>query len=210
MRGVGYVLRRLNNLRILTTGYVPERIAAPEWERLFESGSYDRLESIPERARYSLIVGQCDVLGTRSILDVGCGQGVLAKRLSRVTYDRYVGVDISQAAVDQARRALPDPRNTYLVSDADGFDTADRFDLLVFNECLYYMEDPAAVVRRYLKFLRPGGHVSISMYHTLRSSAVWKLLTMLTTVEAVQIKYEKHASWTVKLMQPTPGQDQRV
>jgi len=207
MRGIGFVLRHLNTLRILASGYVPERIGATEWERLFESGSYDRLDSIPERARYSLIVGQCDVLGVRSILDVGCGQGVLAKRLNRVTYDRYVGIDISQTAIAQARRELPDPRNTYLVSDADAFDTADRFDLLVFNECLYYMEDPASVVRRYLAFLRPGGHVSISMYHTIRSRAVWKLLTMLTTVEAVQVKYQKHATWTVKLMRPvdSPG-----
>jgi len=208
---MGLVRRHLNNLRILALGYAPERIQAPEWERLFESGSYERLESIPERARYSLIVGQCDVLGVRSILDVGCGQGVLAKRLNRVNYDRYVGVDISQTAVAQARLALPDPRNTYLVSDADSFATAERFDLIVFNECLYYMTDPAAVLRHYLQFLQPGGHVSISMYHTVRSRAVWRLLTMLDTVEAVQIKYQRHATWTVKLLRPVTGRaDQRV
>ncbi|MEI9984004.1 MAG: class I SAM-dependent methyltransferase [Aliidongia sp.] len=131
-----------------------------------------------------------------------CGQGVLAKRLNRIGYERYVGFDISQTAIDQAKRALPDPRNTYLVGDATRFETADRFDLIVFNECLYYMDDPAAVVRHYLKLLEPGGHISISMYDTLRSHTVWPLLDMLTMVEAAQIRSGEKATWTVKLMRP--------
>ncbi len=135
MRGIGLAQRYLDHLRMRFFGYVPERFRPAQWDRMFESGDYDRLNSVPERARYSLIVGHCDILDAHRILDVGCGQGVLAKRLNRIGYERYVGFDISQTAIDQAKRALPDPRNTYLVGDATRFETADRFDLIVFNEC---------------------------------------------------------------------------
>ena len=202
MRGIGFALRHLNNLRILALGYAPERFRPEQWEEAFESGSYDRLESIPERARYSLIVGHCDVLNVRSILDVGCGQGVLAKRLGRVGYERYLGYDLSETAIGQARRDLPDQRNTYVVATADRFETEARFDLIVFNECLYYMDDPAAVMRRHLRFLAPGGHVTVSMYDTLRSRSLWPVLNMLSAVEAVEIRFETTARWTVKLMRP--------
>ena len=202
MRGVGLALRYINHFRMRAFGYVPERFRPADWDRLFETGAYDRLSSGPERARYSLIVGHCEVLRLRSILDVGCGQGVLAERLKRLDYDRYAGLDISPAAIEQAQRERPDPRNTYLVADAAGFETEARFELIVFNECLYYMEDPAAVVRRYLRFLEPGGRLIVSMYDTLRSSTVWPLLDMLATEESTQIRSEGIAGWTIKLMRP--------
>jgi 2-polyprenyl-3-methyl-5-hydroxy-6-metoxy-1,4-benzoquinol methylase len=207
MRGVGFVIHHLTNLLTPLVGFVPERVGLAEWERRFRSGDYDRLASASERARYSLIAGHCDALDVRSVLDVGCGQGVLADRLKRVAYRRYVGFDLSEMAIDQARRTVPDARNTYLVSDANTFEAEERFDLLVFNECLYHFEDPAAVVGRHLKFLAPGGHVSISMYDTIRSRAVWSLLDMLAAVDAVKVSCEGHASWTVKLMAPAtaPG-----
>jgi 2-polyprenyl-3-methyl-5-hydroxy-6-metoxy-1,4-benzoquinol methylase len=202
MRGIGLAMRYFNNLRILALGYAPERIRRVQWEESFESGSYERLESIPERARYSLIVGHCDVLNVRSILDVGCGQGVLAKRLARVGYERYLGYDLSETAIDQARRNVPDPRNGFVTGEADGFETPAQFDLIVFNECLYYLDDPAAVMRRHLRFLAPGGHVTVSMHDTLRSRALWPVLSMLTAIDSVEVRFEGHASWTVKLMRP--------
>jgi 2-polyprenyl-3-methyl-5-hydroxy-6-metoxy-1,4-benzoquinol methylase len=202
MRGARRLKLYVEKLRILTTGYVPERIEPAEFDRSFGSGAYDRLEGATERARFSLIVGHRDVLDAARILDVGCGQGVLAKRLSRAPYERYVGLDISQVAIDQAQRAVPDARNCYVVSDMMTFTSEEKFDLIVFNECLYHMEDPAAAVRHCLRFLGPEGHVSISMYETMRSRAVWRLLDMLETVESTEIVQRQGPRWTVKLMRP--------
>jgi 2-polyprenyl-3-methyl-5-hydroxy-6-metoxy-1,4-benzoquinol methylase len=203
MRGIGLALRYINHFRIRAFGYVPERFRPADWDRLFETGAYDRMSSGPERARYSVIVGHCEVLRLHTILDVGCGQGVLAERLKRLDYERYVGLDISRTAIDEAQRDRPDPRNTYLTADATAFETEARFQLIVFNECLYYMEDPAAVVRHYLRFLEPGGRLIVSMYDTLRSSTVWPLLDTLAAEESTQIHSEGAASWTIKLMQPS-------
>jgi 2-polyprenyl-3-methyl-5-hydroxy-6-metoxy-1,4-benzoquinol methylase len=202
MRGLGRLKTSIERLLIVTTGYFPERVEPAEFDRRFDTGAYDRLEDPVERARFSLIVGHRDVLEATRILDIGCGQGVLAKRLRRAGYERYVGLDISEVAIEQARRDVPDPRNHYLASDVMAFTTAEKFDQIVFNECLYHMEDPAASVRHCLAFLAAGGHVSISMYDTVRSRAVWPLLDMLATIEATEIVQRGHARWTVKLMRP--------
>lgn len=205
MRGAGRLRSYFELLRILMMGYVPQRIQPAEFDRLFDAGAYDRLAGASERARFSLIVGHRDVLDAGRILDVGCGQGVLAKRLGRAGYQRYVGLDISKVAIEQARQAVPNPRNSYIVSDIMAFTTGEQFDLIVFNECLYHMEDPAAAIRHGLAFLAPGGHISISMYGTARSRAVWRLLDMLETVEATDIVQRRQARWTVKLMRPRSG-----
>jgi len=204
MRGLGRLKTSIERLRIVTTGYLPERVEPAEFNRRFDSGAYDRLEDPMERARFSLIVGHRDVLDAGSILDVGCGQGVLAKRLHRAGYERYVGLDISEVAIERASRKTPDLRNRYIAADVMDFATDEKFDLIVFNECLYHMEDPAASVRHCLAFLAAGGHVSISMYDTIRSRAVWPLLDMLETIEATEILQRRHARWTVKLMRPIP------
>jgi 2-polyprenyl-3-methyl-5-hydroxy-6-metoxy-1,4-benzoquinol methylase len=203
MRGVGFALKHFSNLRILLGNYVPEHIQQKEWNQLFESGAYERLRSAPERPRYSLILGHCELLGARNILDVGCGQGVLAARLRPVSYSRYLGVDISAVAIEQARTEVTDVRNSYVVADATNFRPDGQFDLIVFNECLNYMADPAAVVAHYLKFLDFQGHISISLYNTVRSRAIWRTLPMLTSLESVYIRVENfRATWTVKLMRP--------
>ena len=36
------------------------------------------------------------------------------------------------------------------------------YDLIVFNETLYYFDDPVACVRRYLQHLKPGGLLVVS------------------------------------------------
>lgn len=204
MRGLGFALRQLHALRVLVLGYAPQRFTPSAWDRLFQSGAYDRLDGAIERARYSLIVGHQDLIGARSILDVGCGQGVLARRLARTPYERYLGIDISQAAIDMARAGASDPRNRYLVSDMDRFDGEERFDWVIFNECLYYLDDPLGTVRHFWHWLTPGGHLSISMYDCPGARAIWKGLRSMPTVETVDLEHKGAARWTVKLLRPGP------
>jgi 2-polyprenyl-3-methyl-5-hydroxy-6-metoxy-1,4-benzoquinol methylase len=149
-----------------------------------------------------VIVGHQDRIAARTILDVGCGHGVLGERLVRTPYHRYLGIDISAAAIETARARSSDPRNTYAVSDLIAFDTPERFDWVVFNECLYYLDDPFTTVSRYARLLTPGGHLTISMYGTVGARAIWRGLRQMTTVEAVVLESENAAKWTIKLMRP--------
>lgn len=211
MRGVGFALKHFSNMRILIGDDVPDRVQQKEWNQLFESGAYERLRSAPDRPRYSLILGHCELVEAQNILDVGCGQGVLAARLGDMSYSRYLGVDISAVAIEQARTAVPDARNACVVADATMFQPDGVFDLIIFNECLNYMSDPAGVIRHYMKFLNFRGHISISMYDTVRSRAIWRTLSMLTSMESVYIKVENfRATWTAKLMAPIEANKYRL
>ncbi|MEV6581219.1 class I SAM-dependent methyltransferase [Streptomyces sp. NPDC051582] len=98
-----------------------------QWERnvmvsQFDSTrhAYERsMEQMPFRQHveaHSFLKAIGDVKG-RSVLDLGCGTGWYARRLSAQGAARVVGVDESQAMIACARRQLV-PRVTYVVGDA--------------------------------------------------------------------------------------------
>jgi len=81
------------------------RMTREKWEAEYVRGQWNYIKQLDELARYSVIVGYCCYFrpgGT--ILDIGCGEGILQERLSPCQYSRYVGIDICAEAI---RRALP-------------------------------------------------------------------------------------------------------
>jgi len=207
MRGLGFVSKQFRNARILAFGYDPERVSISTWEQQFSSGAWKRLESIPEMGHYSITIGLCALLSKKKILDVCCGQGILAERLKYLPYEKYIGIDISASAVREASMLRADARNQYLVADAKVFSSNEMFDMVIFHECLYYLDDPIGIIRHYIRYLEPNGHILVSMYDSIRSRAVWKLLNMeLMVDDGVQITHISGASWTVKTLVPISKQ----
>jgi SAM-dependent methyltransferase len=142
-----------------------QRTAAPgidDWNSEFESGKWDYLAELPELARYSVLVGYAmHFHPAGSILDVGCGAGVLYRRLRPYGVARYLGIDVSSCAIDKLR-GLGDQRCTFLVADAQHYLPTEKFDTIVFNEVLYYFRDPLATVQRYTGALNSGGILLLS------------------------------------------------
>ena len=87
----------------------------------------------------------------------------------------YVGVDLSTTAVDNAKRSrgkgLPGAQAVFIAADADKFTPEDyssynvpvQFDVIIFNEVLYYAEHKKMMLR-YKSFLKPHGVVIISCF----------------------------------------------
>lgn len=86
-----------------------------------------------------------------SLLDMGCGGGLLAPRLSGY---RHVGVDLSEAALAVAAEHGVEPHQGD-VSSLPFED--DSFDVVVAGEILEHVEDLEATVSEALRVLRPGG-----------------------------------------------------
>jgi 2-polyprenyl-3-methyl-5-hydroxy-6-metoxy-1,4-benzoquinol methylase len=105
------------------------------------------------RAAHGL--GYCQYLSPDTILDVGCGEGLLADKLTVLPYRQFVGVDISSTAITNAQRLLGDARTAFVAADAHDFVPETPFDIIIFNQCLYYMPDPVGMIRRYAAFLKP-------------------------------------------------------
>ena len=150
-----------------------------EWDRMFSEGRWDYLDSIGEAARYALIAGYIHRRpSVNDVLDVGCGAGILIRYLDRSRI-RYRGIDLSQAAIDQARERFPHDR--FDAIDLASYEPAsgELFDAIVFNEVLPHIDDPLGSFSRYCNYLRPHGIVIISTFQNPNPSSNAAMFTAL-------------------------------
>ena len=156
------------------------------WTREWQSGHWEYLEGIDQAARYSVLAGYAELVDHRSILDLGCGAGVLRQRVGHLDFERFVGVDPVAEAIEQAR-PLADERTEFRVGDAFLSDLG-QFDIVVSNEVLYTLPDPARELDRMRELIRPGGHLLTSNLRHPGDVGLYRLLDQrLRQVDAVDL-----------------------
>jgi 2-polyprenyl-3-methyl-5-hydroxy-6-metoxy-1,4-benzoquinol methylase len=186
------------------TAWVPKRryaIPRDVWEAEYSAGKWDYLRQIGELPRYSIIVGYCRHFKPQgAVLDVGCGQGLLAP-LIRESCSRYLGVDLSSEAV-QYPVTLEDAKTQFRQGDASTFVPDGKFDVIVFNEMLYYLEQPLETVRRYAPFLSDGGIFITSNVVSRRSFAARRALAAAYSPLAwVRVESRDDIAWQVQVIE---------
>jgi ubiquinone/menaquinone biosynthesis C-methylase UbiE len=101
------------------------------------------------------------------VLEVGCGLGTDGAQFAKAGAI-YTGIDLTEAAVDLARRRfelfqLP---GTFRVADAERLDFPDNtFDIVYSHGVLHHTPDTAAAVHEVHRVLRPGGKAVVMLYH---------------------------------------------
>lgn len=109
-----------------------------------------------------------DVRGAH-VLELGCGDGALARRLAQAGAREVVAVDASQRMLALAE---PHARVRYLRA---GIETLDRpaasADLVVSSLALHYVRDYAGLIARITGWLRPGGRLVFSVEHPICTAA---------------------------------------
>src|SRR6185369_17126525 len=139
-----------------------------------------------------------------SVLDVGSGEGLLADHLRPLGYSRFLGVDLSEAAIAQAA-SRRDATTDFAAADAEAYMPPGRWDAIVFNECVYYFNDPVGSVRRYEAFLAEGGVLIVSTFRSRRADVIVKrLLERCRLLEETAISNRK-GTWVVRVLAPTPS-----
>jgi SAM-dependent methyltransferase len=97
------------------------------------------------------------------ILDIGCGGGQLGRVLKEKSELREVwGVDVHPGACHEAEKWL----DHVVHADACQWEPpVDKgyFDLLVLGDVLEHLLDPKAALERYLPWLKPSGHIVLSV-----------------------------------------------
>jgi 2-polyprenyl-3-methyl-5-hydroxy-6-metoxy-1,4-benzoquinol methylase len=157
----------------------PERWSTEQWTDAYGSGQLEYYGTLDELARYSLLVGYVGFFFPSGperteprVLDVGCGTGLLRTRLEGIGVGDYVGVDLSPPAVEVAeRRRLP--RSRFLVGDVAALDLG-RFDVVVLNEMLYYVEEVDGLLTRLGELLEPSGLLLVSMWRHPGDRSLWR------------------------------------
>ena len=102
-----------------------------------------------------------------SVLEVGCGLGTDGAQFAKAGA-KYTGIDLTDAAVDLAKRRfeLFNLPGTFRVADAERLLFANNsFDIVYSHGVLHHTPDTAAAVREIHRVLRPGGKAVIMLYH---------------------------------------------
>ena len=135
-------------------GYWNER-----WDRQRLPNSYQR-----RRGDTVLMILKSLRLTNPRILDFGCGTGWFTEELSHL--GRATGIDLSETAIAVAQAAYP---NVAFVA-GNIYDTtfpAGHFDVVVSQEVVAHVEDPAAYLDRIARMLQPGGYLIITTANRL-------------------------------------------
>jgi len=130
-----------------------------EYERLVRQGAYFR----PMTQRFFHEAG---IQTGMRVLDLGSGAGDVALLLSEMVgpEGQVIGVELDPGVIDFARqRVLECGANniTFVASDVEHYLPEGTFDAVVGRLILMYQSDPAAVLGKYVKHLRPGGIVAM-------------------------------------------------
>lgn len=183
----------------------PTGIDRTTWDRQYAAGEWAFLDGLAEMPRYGVVAGYCRTVSpSASVLDLGCGTGVLRAWLGGDGDRRYLGIDVSEVAVRKAREAASGSAR-FEAADVATFqpDAGERFDVVVLNEVLYYVADPGALVRRCSGFLAPGGMIVLSMFRSSEALATWRQCSgLLHVVDGIRLRRDRGPEWHVRFCRP--------
>lgn len=153
-------------------------LAAGEWDRMMSETNFatylgDTLEIDMRNDAVSSLL-KYNAPSDPSVMDIGCAGGTLALN----GYRKYLGIDISQFAIDRAKqdaRLIGIAGTSFLVGDIRLIQNDERWDAIVLSELLYYLPvgEAIAQVSRCASWLSKNGVLCISMKDKPKSHAIF-------------------------------------
>jgi 2-polyprenyl-6-hydroxyphenyl methylase/3-demethylubiquinone-9 3-methyltransferase len=115
--------------------------------------------------RLNWIDGMAALAG-KTVLDVGCGGGILSDSMAR-RGAQVTGIDLSTKALRVAQlhaleAGTPNVSNREISAEALAADMPGQFDVVTCMEMLEHVPDPSSVVRACATLVKPGGWVFFS------------------------------------------------
>jgi len=177
------------------------------WNYQYDKGLWDGLENINELARFSVLAGYVQFLKPHqpAILEVGCGEGILAQRIGQQHYSLYLGTDVADAAIEQATQRFGDDKTHFEAIDMNDFRTDKQFDIIIFNEAIYYLKPMVEkLLIQYVPMLKPNGLLIISMNtgpHADSDTKWDQVERAFALIDSSFVETAKNG-WKVKVLRP--------
>lgn len=175
-----------------------------QWDKEFSSDKWSYLNfNSTEKARHAIIGMYCRHFFSKGrILDVGCGEGTLIDFLNTSQRKKYLGIDLSKVAINIAKKKR---RAKFLCIDASSFSSKEKFDVIIFNEMLYYVNDKV-ILRKYSRYLRNNGVFIIFLYRTKKFNygieCLKRIRKFYIPIESIEIKgrvNKRHITWQIEV-----------
>ncbi len=107
------------------------------------------------------------------VLDLGCGYGWHCKYAADKGAASVLGIDLSSRMIQEAMHRNTDPVIQYLVCGINDYDyPKEKFDLVVSNLVLHYIEDLNAVYKNIYNTLKHGGTFLFNIEHPVFTSGI--------------------------------------
>ncbi len=158
-----------------------------------------------------------------TILDLGCGSGNTANELANSAYTSYMGIDISEAALEKARRRSlengRESKNRFGCSDFLAYEPECKFDVVLFRESMYHvpLSKVTALLEKYSKYLNEDGVFIVRLFAASRetSKSKYRPTAMLQIMEknfdvVEKRQYAEPGSPTVIVFRPHRVANQRL
>lgn len=132
-------------------------------------------------------------------LDVGCGDGFLAARLSQ-RIPRVVAVDIDQPVLERAIQRFPSAPVEWRHGDILAMtDELGHFDAVVSNATLHHLPDTRAALACLRRLVRPGGALAVVTFARPGWRHLpWALATLVIRGVAIRLRGKwEHSAPTV-------------
>ena len=135
--------------------------AAEEFDRWAQSGRAESMER-GHRPATEAAVEHWSLSTNDVILDVGCGNGWALRMLLNKGAGRGIGIDVSPAMIERAKKASDPARCRFEVAPAAELPLKNSEVSHVMSiEALYYTPDPARTLSEWARVCRPGGELAI-------------------------------------------------
>jgi ubiquinone/menaquinone biosynthesis C-methylase UbiE len=109
----------------------------------------------------------CHAAEAKEVLNIGCGIGVGVAYIARKFGCRVVGVDISEKMIAwsrlRAREEKVEEKVEFQVADVLGMPFEDdRFDAVIVESVLGFVEDKQRAIRECIRVAKPGGYIGLN------------------------------------------------
>jgi len=113
-----------------------------EWDNLYrKSDPFNYLHDFNEKIREDIILDYLKWSKHKNVLDVGCGEGTLTKKISLYS-EAIDAFDISANAIDFAKTMSDSQNIHYFDLDAADYIASDKkYDLILCSEMIYYLSN---------------------------------------------------------------------
>jgi SAM-dependent methyltransferase len=153
---------------------------------VFSAGDkYDRMTGAWSRLLAPEFVDFMTIQEGDSVLDVGCGTGVLSLAIAEKTgASKIVGIDLSQGFIDYARGKSKDPRLAFEQGDAQKLPHAnDSFDRSMAMLVIQFVPDKLKAIAEMKRVTKPGGAIGTALWDAAAgmspNQSLWDAATAL-------------------------------
>lgn len=141
-----------------------KNMSSKDKENMYTDFSYISVryehDSLIQKSAAEKLFSLLNINGVEDVLDLGCGTGLLTRKIRGMTVGRVVGVDPSEGMIREAAAKAGDDIS-HRVMAAEDLAFENEFDVIFCNSAFQWFKQPLKALQNCYNALRKGGRIGI-------------------------------------------------